>query len=184
MSIRSLISGMPVSAFLSVIAGIVATLVASFTVFQSVTKIEIGDLGFKIEQVDTTKNINSEIASLRADLKQVKDNVDALTKIPEDSKAGIQLKQIQTILTDLQTRQEKLEAVILTNPAKALEIPLLQRDLESVKAQQQVSVLAMKESVDRIYDLNKWLLGAMAVSIVTLALSNFLKGKESENQNK
>lgn len=184
MSIKSLISELPVSNLLSIIAGTVGMLVAYFTMFESVTKFEIGDLGIKIEQIDATKNINSEIVSLRADLKQVKDNVDSLTKIPEDSKAGIQLKQIQAILTDLQTRQGKLEAVILTNPAKALEIPLLQRDLENVKAQQQVSVLTMKESIDRIYDLNKWLLGAMAVSIVTLALSNFLKGKESENQSK
>jgi hypothetical protein len=33
-------------------------------------------------------------------------------------------------------------------------------------------------------DLNKWLLGAMALSIIALAIGNFLKAKESSSEKK
>jgi hypothetical protein len=96
--------------------------------------------------------------------------------VPDASKAGLQLDQLQKSVADLQTRQVRIEQAILANPIKALEIPLLQRDLDGLKTAQQDSILALRQNVDRVYDLNKWLLGAMAVSIVTLAISNFLKG--------
>jgi hypothetical protein len=65
-----------------------------------------------------------------------------------------------------------------------LEIPLLQRDLENLKVSQQANIQAVKDGVDRIYDLNKWLLGAMALSIIALAIGNFLKAKESSSEKK
>lgn len=49
----------------------------------------------------------------------------------------------------------KLENAILTTPSKALEIPLLQRDLENTKISQQAMISAVKDGVDRVYDLNK-----------------------------
>jgi hypothetical protein len=87
--------------------------------------------------------------------------------------------QAKSSTSDLTTHQTKIESVILENPSKALEVPLLRRDLDNVKEQQQANVVAMRESVDRIYDLNKWLLGAMAVSVVSLAFGNLLKGRET-----
>jgi hypothetical protein len=42
--------------------------------------------------------------------------------------------------------------------------------------------LAVKESVDRIYDINKWLLGGMAVSVIALAIGNFFKAAAPSNE--
>jgi hypothetical protein len=57
-------------------------------------------------------------------------------------------------------------------------MPLFQRDLENIRISEQSNSSVLKDSVDRIYDLNKWLLGAMAISIITLAVANFFKAKE------
>lgn len=102
--------------------------------------------------------------------------------MPEGSQVAAQLNHLETSVTDLQTRHSKLEEVILNNPTKAIEVPLIRRDLDNLKDSQQQNLLALKQGIDQVYDLNKWLLGAMAISIITLAISNFLKGKEKEKQ--
>ncbi|HVN95357.1 MAG TPA: hypothetical protein VMT62_02920 [Syntrophorhabdaceae bacterium] len=97
---------------------------------------------------------------------------------PKESKGTPgEIRRLQVSLKDIDSRLGKLEAAILSTPSKALEIPLLQRDIENIKVAQQSGVASLRDSVDRVYDLNKWLLGAMAVSIISLALATFLKGK-------
>jgi hypothetical protein len=45
------------------------------------------------------------------------------------------------------------------------EDPLLVFVLDNLKASQNAAILNLKDSVGRIYALNKWLLGAMAVAL-------------------
>ena len=49
-------------------------------------------------------------------------------------------------------------------------MPLIKRDIENIQITQQVNIQAVKDGVDRIYDIAKWLIGAMAVSIITLVI--------------
>ena len=135
----------------------------------SLTQKDVADLHAQIDQLDR-------------DLMSVKNQLRALTNVPEDTKVAIQLKGIDDSLNDLKARHEKLENAISNNPAKAIEVPLLRKDLDNLKDSQQQNLLALKQGVDQVYDLNKWLLGAMAISIVTLAISNFLRGKGKEKQ--
>jgi hypothetical protein len=169
------------SSVLSVLAGIGGSLVALYITTSSSVRLE--PVNLRVEQVASVE-VAREVASLRAEVKAVQDSIQNARDLPKDTKLAIQLQQIQNALADVQTRQSKLEQAILTNPAKALEVPLLQRDLENLKTAQQANILAVKEGVDRVYDLNKWLLGAMAVSIVTLAIGTFLKSKEAGGEKK
>jgi hypothetical protein len=78
-------------------------------------------------------------------------------------------------LKELNSRLEKLEQAVVKTPETALALPLLRRDLDAMKEVVQASNTYFKDSVDRIYDLNKWLLGTMAVSVIGLAITTFLK---------
>ena|ERR1700686_115605 len=124
--------------------------------------------------------MDSRIESVNKDIVGLKSQINSLSNVPEQTKVAIRLKGIESALTDIQSRNLKLEQVILENPAKAIEVPLLRKDLENLKDAQQQNSLALKQGVDQVYDLNKWLLGAMAVSIVTLAVSNLLRGREKK----
>jgi archaellum component FlaC len=126
------------------------------------------------------EDISNRLNQMSEDLNQINEKVKNLSVIPEESKVAAQIKEIDSAIKDLQTRHSKLEEVIMGNPAKALEVPLLRKDLDNLKEIQQQSVASMKQAVDQVYDLNKWLLGAMAVSIIMLGISQFLKSKESE----
>jgi hypothetical protein len=130
-------------------------------------------------QIDSMK---AEVASLRMALSAVQSAASAASGAQVAGSIATELGQVQASVQGLASRLEKLENAILANPAKALEIPLILRDIEGLRASQATAINAMKDGVDRLYDINKWLLGAMAVSIVTLAISNFLRPKEASGK--
>jgi hypothetical protein len=127
------------------------------------------------DQVVQMERVKSELDHLSTEFNDIRDSVKAASNLPEKSKLSFQLQQIQKSVADIQNREGQLEQVILTSASRALEIPLIKRDLENLKATQQTAILTIKEDFDRTYDLSKWLLGALAVGIITLAIGNFLK---------
>ena len=83
----------------------------------------------------------------------------------------------------------KGELEVLRKEVKALEVDHAPstdrkdrtgRDLDTIKDNQAISAVNVKQEIDRVYDINKWLLGAMSVSIITMGLSNFLKGRQGD----
>ncbi len=123
----------------------------------------------------------TEMVKIRADLDRLKGAAQALpTGTP--SQLALEVQQATSNIKALDSRLASLETAILANPAKALQIPLIQRDIDGLRLSQQAASTYLKESVDRIYDLNKWLLGGLAVSIITLALSTFFRSKTKSSE--
>jgi hypothetical protein len=112
---------------------------------------------------------------LRADLQKTQNDILDMTRLPADLKISAQLRQLSTLVSDLKSREEKLEQIIIANPSKALEIPLIQRDIQSIKSVQDASIAAAKEEIDRIYDMNKTILIGTGLSIISLAIATFFK---------
>jgi len=78
---------------------------------------------------------------------------------------------------DVERRQQRLEQAILNSPEKALSMPLIRRDIDNMREANTQNLSAIKQSVDQIYDLTKWLLGALAVGVLSLAIANFFTKK-------
>ncbi|MEA3011618.1 MAG: hypothetical protein QOD42_163 [Sphingomonadales bacterium] len=98
----------------------------------------------------------------------------AISRAPDNLQARLLIERLQNV----EGRQARIEQVILNNPGRALELPLLRNDLDNMREVNAQSLTAIKASVDQIYDLNKWLLGAMAIAIIALAISSFLTKKK------
>jgi hypothetical protein len=136
-------------------------------------------------QVDlVSATVNKQIAALderirlvNDEVKKIQQHIESLSTIPKEDALNIEIQNLKAATGEISAREAKIESAILESPSKALEIPLLKHDVDAIKESQQSSLAALKDSVDRIYDLNKWLLGAMAVSIVTLAVGNFVKSR-------
>lgn len=79
---------------------------------------------------------------------------------------GTQVASLAVTAADLHTRQQRLESAIMDDPARALQIPLLRRDLDNLIAQQVQQVEAQRRDVERLYQLLIGLFAALAVSIV------------------
>ena len=112
----------------------------------------------------------------------------ARTQLAAAQHGGVQIsvarpdavKTLQSQISAVDQREKALESVILTNPAKALETPLLRRDIDNVKQSDAEATAAIQHSVDRVYDQNKYVMITIAVSIILLALSTFFKSSKKE----
>jgi len=103
-------------------------------------------------------------------------------KDPTDSKLASQLERTEGGIKDVAGRLGKLEAVILNDPGKSLEMPLLRNELDHIKKGYQSDLLTLKEEIGRIYDLTKWFIGlmfTMALGVIGLAVTNFVKAGAS-----
>ena len=126
------------------------------------------------------RELNETVQDITAQLKKIEKRISSISKIPDEDTLYSEIRKLTEEIGVLKSRQEKIEAAMPTNPAQALEIPLLMRELAEIKLSQKENVASLKESVDRIYDFNKLLLGTMAISMITLALGNLFKPRESK----
>jgi hypothetical protein len=159
-------------AIIALVAGLVASVGSFYSSRSTVTSVSVNDDFRRLIAVQDEK-----IQTVISQIRELQRHIASISNIPTEDALYLELRKLNVSFSDLNSREAKIESVILENPSRALEMPLLRRDLDNVRESQQASLVSVKESVDRIYDLNKWLLGAMAVSIVTLAAGNLLKGK-------
>jgi len=167
------------AAGLAVVAGFVMFAVDTYSKYfrsqpQLVTTLNQDRIGKQIAE------LTNELTAVNDKIKTIDQHINSLSSIPKEAALSIEVQNLKTSTEALGARAEKIESVILQSPSKALELPLLKRDIDTIKESQQSGLAALKDSVDRIYDLNKWLLGAMAVSIVTLAVGNFVKSRDNK----
>ena len=109
-----------------------------------------------------------------------KQQVEKTLELPDDSKVAARLVGLESYIQQIGDRLSGLENAILERPVRALEIPLLKKDIENLQGDQAEGMNSLKQSIDRIYGLTKWLLGGLSVSIASLTFVNLLKRKEPE----
>jgi hypothetical protein len=91
--------------------------------------------------------------------------------------------------SSIDARMKTLETVILTDPQKALAVPLLQRDLTASDARFHREIEVLQAENGRVYDLMKWIVGLMALvslSLVGTAVGNVFRreptGKHTQDE--
>lgn len=158
------------SIYVAIIAGVaalVAAVISSVVGPQTGARIAPSDLAYQAGQIDGLK---LEVTRLR---KEQRELVSAVAKAPQDTRIQVLFQRIDLI----ERKQARLEQVFMDSPEKALELPLLKKDLENAKTAQAENLLSIKASVDQVYDLNKWLLGAMAIAVLGLAFARLVNLK-------
>jgi hypothetical protein len=110
--------------------------------------------------------LQTELNSVRRQVSQLESDVKSLPKNTDQNQIESRLSNIEVSVTKLQNSVSKIETVVLGDPAKALEMTLLKKDMDNVG-----------QEVSRLDNWNKWLLGPMfslVIAILSLAASNFL----------
>ena len=123
----------------------------------------------------TPSQASSELARKIADLQIATDKA-----ATESRKFGEQVSLVEKRLKDI-------EGVILSDPTKALALPLLQRDVQSIGQQLDRGLASLKSENDRVYDLMKWVLGLMglvSLSLIGTAVGNVFKKEPVKEQPK
>jgi len=84
------------------------------------------------------------------------------------------LSALDARLAEVEKRQQQIDRVIMNDPDKALELPLMRRDLAAIDQRQSMSVEAVRRSVEQVYGL----LAALLVAIVGLFVTTYARRKE------
>ena len=104
--------------------------------------------------------ILKEVMTLTATTEQLKDQVDKvsnrLDRLPPSAK--IEIEGVQELRTEL----NKLKEMLLVDPEKALTLPLVKKDIETMQSE----IDHLRKQIDFVSSYGKWAIGAM----ITLGL--------------
>ena len=164
----------------SLIAVAVAGLTAAAALFGSLDAVReplsnADVVTLNVRTIEAVRDLRKQIAQLKIDQA-------ALIKGDPRTPADVRLNQIVSRLDSIEAREARLEQAIMSNPEKALAMPLLRRDLDAAKEANVQGIAAVKASVDQVYDLTKWFIGALAVGIFSLAIPNLLSRRRGAGE--
>lgn len=162
------------SAMIATAAGIVAAVIMFAT--QKFAKFEI--TGARIDLSTREISITKRIETIGDEITVMKSQITQLTKIPETVRVATKLKELDAKVVALQSNLDALNKAIMSSPEKALEVPMLKRDISALQAQHENATKSLEREITRAYDTIKWVIGTIALGILGLAASVFLKGKQ------
>ncbi len=81
----------------------------------------------------------------------------------------------------LESKIQTLNKIIIDNPEKSLTIPLLNKDIENIKKENDLQIELIKDKVETVVDLNKWILGLIFSLLITIVISNLAKNKSKNS---
>jgi hypothetical protein len=115
-----------------------------------------------------------ELAGIREELKHLKLQLDAVAKSPARTGVTVELEDVSRAEKSLERKMQSIEEIILKDPAEALAIPMLRKDIERIQELNQAQLAALTADLERTYSLVIATLIALAVAVLTPALTNLL----------
>lgn len=167
-------------ALLGGIAGLVAAMTTTFIIGDPYRGTDF----VRAQFYSDIESLEARLSILEERTTQIGEQITALGQVDPSTDFGNQLAMVQGDIKEVTGRLEILERGILESPEKALSLPLLRKDLESLTDKHRSDYQNAIKSVDRVYDQNKWflaLMATMALGLIGLAVNNFIQsGKKDE----
>lgn len=172
------------------------SLIAVFTAFVSLI-VTSGLLVSSIEITRTSGKIEDEIRMqeietiMKTSIENVRDEMqDAINEfmqaveLSDDAIFAARLDQMDQKISEIDTKLkiiQTIEQAIMQNPERAMSIPILRRDIDTIKQDIIAESSVLRAEIARVYDLGKWFIGliaTMAIGVLGLAIGNLIKGKD------
>ena len=94
--------------------------------------------------------------------------------------------QVANEISTLDAKVNNLNAAILASPDKALAVPLLRRDIDTLTKRVEEIQAQGKADIDRLYEQQKWTLGGIGTVLLAVAggaITIILRSLPSSNKN-
>ena len=129
--------------------------------------------------------LEEKVAEQEKELKDIKVSLNELnSSINQTNGSDTSQVSEQTAkdLAELNSKVVDLESVILKDPVEALEIPLLKRDLESIKEIHSSDILALQQSIQQTTNFTIAILITMGISVLSMALGSALRNRSDDKK--
>jgi septal ring factor EnvC (AmiA/AmiB activator) len=147
------------------------------------------------EQLDRLENLEKEFAIQKAQLgnavNDVERNISQLERIikvtddkSETARAIIALQtrtdSLNAALSSVNQKLDSLTSAITSTPEKVLALPLLKKDVDDLRAESHIQTEELKDEMNRMYDMNKWLIGLILAALVGTIINNIIQSKKAD----
>jgi chaperonin cofactor prefoldin len=136
------------------------------------------------DQEQEMQDIENRLSTLSGDVANLKNDIKLISQKPDQSVMVIRLNQIETSITEVQTKTANLERVILDDPLKALEVPLLRKDIDNTKDLYSARLSSIEQSIGQLYGLIIGVLVVIGVGFLGIAATNFAASRKSDTPDK
>ena len=133
-----------------------------------------GALPKKFATSDQVDKLRSEIPDWESVFKRAKTLI--AKQRETDNSQGLdylQYSALESSVIKIDSRLSVLERSISDNPEKALSIPMLRKDQENMAKSIEANRVAVAVEVDRIYDMQKWILGGIGTVLFAVVTALF-----------
>ena len=140
----------------------------------------------------TGRNVSDEIYHLRSMVGYLADQNREVDRLVSDLntklKAGTRDQDVAVLaerIETLQTRIVGVQEAISADPLKAVSLPLIRKDVESLQERHRADVALLREDAGRVYTFAQWAIGIMItglIGMVGLGLNLFRQSKPEPKQ--
>jgi hypothetical protein len=144
---------------------------------------------------ERSRELEATVQNQRVAQQRLNDLVEKLTSKSSASAAGGTAKlsdQDRAVIDQLVEQQKQiagrltaLEGALMNDPVKALSVPLLKKDVDTIQEREKTDATEIRSEVDRLYTFSEWFMGliiATAVSILALAIPRLRVSKKVSDE--
>ncbi len=123
------------------------------------------------------------VKTLGGDIKRIEAQIQAILKLPAEAQTTAELKRLADEVTAISGKYDILSTAISDNPARAVSVPLLRKEIEHMQQRQRDGLLASQQQIDRVYEQNYWFIGLMvtlSVGLIGIAAGNLYRSTKEQ----
>ena len=168
------------ASIMAAVIGVVASLIAATILFTmgKVSSIKIGDLQIDAPppalSVGVPEKVEKELNSIKSQLANI-------TKVPKDVAVALEITNLKDQVKDLESQIKIINEAIMQSPEKALNIPMLRKDVDALKLQYENATKSLEREIGSAYGIIKWVLGTIVFGILGIAASVFIAVREKKS---
>ncbi|STE15678.1 hypothetical protein [Citrobacter sp. wls718] len=120
------------------------------------------------KKIDTDHLMN-EISTYRDEIFQVRNTLSALKNTSTLTPDNIRIEALEVKVDDIQKKISALNNILGNSPEKAMALPLMKKDMESLSTSLKVMSDYSDKQLERFITLFYWIIGVLAAGIISIA---------------
>ncbi|KAE9687803.1 hypothetical protein GP718_03295 [Escherichia coli] len=123
--------------------------------------------------------IVKEISVYRDEVFQLRNTLTALKNTSTLTPENVRIEELEGKLNEVQKKVNTLSNILSDNPEKAMSLPLMRKDLDSLNTSIKVVSDYSDKQLERFITLFYWIIGVLTIGIISIAAGLYFGLKKS-----
>lgn len=123
------------------------------------------------------QELSESINIINREIDTIKSQLEDLIKVPESIQVAAKIKELDLHVAELNKKYDTIGKTILASPEKALDIPMLRRDISELRNRYESEIRSLEREHTNFSETIRWVIGSIIIGIIAIAVNIFYKGK-------